>query len=88
MCPLRVIVSTVWLGQGVIRSGGEAGPVVSMVLLVWFCCFSGPGAETGQRPGCHPSRLMLKGVVAPGPTWESHKATLQPHVPPPRGSTT
>ena len=40
----------------------EACPDVSHGCSVWFCCFSGPGAETQLKPGCH----RLKGVVMQG----------------------
>ena len=45
-------------GSLVIAAGPEA-----MGLPVWFCCFSGPAAETYLRPRCYPKGLMLKGVV-------------------------
>ena len=53
-----------------------------MELVVGFCCFSRPGAETQLRPRCYLYGLVLKGMVIQGPAWDSHDATLQPLVTP------
>ena len=62
VCPFRAMVSTDWsaLGQGSLVIA--AGPDVhhfsrcpddkQMALLIQFCHFCGPGAETHLRPKC------------------------------------
>ena len=61
--PFRVVVLTDWsvTGQGVFSHCCWFWP-----LSTWFCCFSGPGAETRLRTRCHLQGLMLQGVVVQG----------------------
>ena len=57
-----------------------------MALLVWFCCFSGPGTETHQRPRCiwcrsepHcPGGLTIMGY-SPAPLFAPTLRVSNPH---------
>ena len=66
--PFRVVVLTDWsvTGQGVFSHCCWFWP-----LSTWFCCFSGPGAETQLRPRCY----LQGGKVLP---WRQSKALVFP----------
>ena len=50
VCPFRVKVSTDWSGR--VHQSMQLVLITAMVLYVWLCRFSGPGAETQLRPRC------------------------------------